>query len=102
MRAFIRFLRSSAVWWNTRMTASVTLRYSSTGTKSYSVGAILGMIDVPPPVSSWKPRLPSTIFGMKPMSWMAVMAQSRSQPEKAVLNFRGSACVYGWRTKYRA
>ena len=59
------------------------------------------IIEVPPPVNSLNPRLPSTTLGMNPMSWIAVIAQSRSQPEKAVLNFRGSACVNGWRTKYR-
>ena len=93
MRAFILFLRSSSVRWKTRITASVTLRYSSSGTKSYRVGASFGMIEVPPPVNTWNPRWPPSTFGMNPMSWMAVMAQSRAQPEKAVLNFLGSPCV---------
>ena len=93
IRAFIRFFRSSSVRWKMRMTASVTFRYSSTGTNSYNVGANFGIMDVPPPVSALKPRLPFWITGMKPMSWIEVIAQSRSHPENAVLNLRGSPWV---------
>ena len=93
MRAFIRFLRSSSDRWNILMAASVTFRYSSAVTKSYSVSAMRGMIDVPPPISSWNPFSPSRTLGMKPMSWIAVMAQSFSQPEKAVFHLRGRAWV---------
>ena len=46
-----------------------------------------------------KPFLPSLSVARKPRSWMAVIAQSLVQPEKAVLSLRGNICVSGWRTK---
>ena len=103
MRAFILFLRSSSDASNTRSTASQTRRKSLTGTNSYSVGAMRAMMERPPPTTILKPRssCPSTsrTRGMKPMSWMLVMAQSLSQPENAVLILRGMDCVTGWRRK---
>ena len=57
------------------------------------------MIEVPPPTTISKPLTPSLIRGMKPMSWMPVIARSASEDEKAVLILRGISCVVGWRTK---
>jgi hypothetical protein len=47
------------------------------------------MIEVPPPIRISKPRSPSRIRGMKPPSWMAVIATSASVALNAVLNLRG-------------
>ena len=59
------------------------------------------MMDVPPPMSILNPFCPSWMRGMKPTSWIPVMAQSRSQPEKADLILRGIDWVKGCLTKYR-
>ena len=101
MRARARFLRSQSWRSKIRKTASATLRYSpsSAWTNSYSVGAMRGMIDVPPPTRISKPALPSLIRGMKAMSWMPVIARSSSVAVNAVLTLRGISCVVGWRTK---
>ena len=57
------------------------------------------MIDVPPPTRISTPFTPSRSRGMKPMSWMPVMARSSSVAVNAVLILRGISCVVGWRTK---
>ena len=101
IRARARFARSQSWRSKTRMTASVTLRYSpsSAVTKSRSVGATRGMIDVPPPTRISKPFTPSRMRGMKATSWMPVIARSSSVAVKAVFTLRGMSCVVGWRTK---
>ena len=62
-----------------------------------------GWIEVPPPIRTSTPFtcLPSTslTLGMKPTSWMPVMARSASLAVKAVFTFRGISWVVGWRTK---
>ena len=63
------------------------------------LGEIRGMIEVPPPTRISKPLTPSRTRGMKPMSWMPVIARSSSVAVKAVLTLRGISCVVGWRTK---
>ena len=88
-RAFILLRLSSSELWNTLSAASVILRYSSVLTNSYSVGAMRGMIDVPPPITILNPRCPSLTAGRNPTSCMPVIAQSRAQPENAVLILRG-------------
>ena len=77
------------------------LRYSPSSalTKSISVGAIRGMIEVPPPIRISKPFTPSRSRAMKATSWMPVSARSLSEPVNAVLTLRGISCVVGWRTK---
>ena len=57
------------------------------------------MIEVPPPTTISTPRTPSRSFGMKPMSWIRVIATSSSVAVNAVLILRGISCVVGWRTK---
>jgi hypothetical protein len=57
------------------------------------------MIEVPPPTRISTPRTPSRSRGMKPMSWMPVIATSSSVAVNAVFTFRGISCVVGWRTK---
>jgi hypothetical protein len=63
------------------------------------------MIEVPPPIRISTPftRLPSISrsFGMKPTSWIPVIARSASDAANAVFTFRGISWVVGWRTKYR-
>ena len=73
----------------------------SASTKSYNVGAMRGMIDVPPPTTTWKPLTPSSLtLEMKAMSWMPVIERSSAGvPSNAVLILRGISCVVGWRTK---
>jgi hypothetical protein len=62
-----------------------------------------GMIEVPPPIRISTPFacLPSTSFtlGMKPTSWIPVIARSSSEALKAVFTLRGISWVVGWRTK---
>ncbi len=59
-----------------------------------------GMIEVPPPTRTSKPRTPSRIREMKPMSWMPVIDRSSpGVPSNAVLILRGISCVVGCRTK---
>ena len=101
MRARARLTRSQSWRSKMRKTASAHLRYSpsSAVTKSTSVGAIRGMIDVPPPTRISKPLTPSRSRAMKAMSWMPVSARSVSDPVNAVLTLRGMSCVVGWRTK---
>ena len=57
------------------------------------------IMERPPPTTILNPRFisPSTSLslGTKPMSWMLVMAQSFSQPEKEGLDLRGMAWVTG-------
>ena len=57
------------------------------------------MIEVPPPTRISTPRTPSRTRGMKPMSWMPVIATSSSVAVNAVFTLRGISCVTGWRTK---
>jgi hypothetical protein len=57
------------------------------------------MIDVPPPTRISKPFTPSLMRGMKPMSWMPLIARSSSVALNDVLTLRGISCVVGWRTK---
>ena len=101
MRARARLTRSQSWRSKMRKTASAHLRYSpsSAVTKSTSVGAMRGMIDVPPPTRISKPRTPSRSRAMKAMSWMPVSARSSAAPVNAVLTLRGISCVVGWRTK---
>ena len=62
-----------------------------------------GWIEVPPPIRISTPRtsLPSTslTLGMKPTSWISVIARSSSLALKAVFTLRGISWVVGWRTK---
>ena len=62
-----------------------------------------GMIDVPPPIRISKPRTCSPSIsrtrGMKPPSWMPVIARSSSVALKAVLNLRGISWQTSLRTK---
>ena len=102
MRARARLTRRKSWRSKIRRHASATLRYSpsSRPTKSYSVGATRGMIDVPPPTRTSTPRTPSRSRARKAMSWMPVSERSASGvPSKAVLILRGIICVVGWRTK---
>ena len=59
-----------------------------------------GMIDVPPPTRTSKPRTPSRVAGDE---GDVVDAGDRAvlvgAPLKAVLTLRGMSCVVGWRTK---
>jgi hypothetical protein len=57
------------------------------------------MIEVPPPIRISKPRRPSLIRGMKPPSWMPVIARSSSVAENAVLYLRGISWQTSLRTK---
>ena len=57
------------------------------------------MIEVPPPTSISKPRLPSLTFARNAMSWISEIARSAGVPSKDVLILRGISCVSGWRTK---
>ena len=101
MRARARFARSHSWRSKTRMTASVTFRYSpsSAETNSRRVGATRGMIEVPPPTRISNPFTPSRMRGMNATSWIPVIARSSSVAAKAVLTLRGISCVVGWRTK---
>ena len=74
MRALARFLRSSSACSKRRTTASETFRYSSIGTNSRRTVALRGMMLRPPPVTISKPFTPSRMRGMKPRSWMPVIA----------------------------
>ena len=78
MRARARLTRSQSWRSKMRSTASVYLRYSpsSAVTKSISVGATRGMIEVPPPTRISKPLTPSRSRAMKATSWMPVSARS--------------------------
>jgi hypothetical protein len=71
----------------------------SSSTNSYSVGAMRGMIDVPPPTRTSTPLTPSRSRARNAMSWMPVIERSSGEPSNAVLILRGIACVVGWRTK---
>ena len=102
MRARARLTRRKSVRSKIRKHASATFRYSpsSSPTNSYSVGAMRGMIDVPPPTRTSTPRMPSRSRARKAMSWMPVSERSASgAPSNAVLILRGIICVVGWRTK---
>ena len=78
MRARARFTRSQSCLSKRRNTASAHFRYSpsSAVTKSTSVGATRGMIDVPPPTRISKPLTPPETFAMNAMSWMPVIERS--------------------------
>ena len=73
----------------------------SASTNSFRVGATRGMIEVPPPTRISTPGLLSvaSFTGMKPTSWMPVIARSSAVAVKAVLTLRGISWVVGWRTK---
>ncbi len=101
MRARARLTRSQSWLSKMRKQASAIFRYSpsSAVTKSTSVGATRGMIDVPPPRRTSNPRTPSRSRARKAMSWIPEIARSSGVPSKAVLTLRGMSCVVGWRTK---
>ena len=100
-RARARLARSQSWRSKMRKTASAIFRYSPSSARAnaYSVGAIRGMIDVPPPTRTSKPRSPSRSRARNAMSWMPVMERSASEPVNAVLTLRGMSWVVGWRTK---
>ena len=102
MRAMARFFRSMSAALKMRMTASLTFRYSSSDTNSRTTIASRGMIARPPPQTILNPCTPFWMRGMKPRSWMPVIATSESSALKATLNLRGSSWVSGLRSQKRA
>ena len=93
-------------WSNTLKQASMVGSNSSRGVKSSRARAGCGVVPSPPAMNTRKPRstVPSSVWRATPItptSLNMAWPQSVSQPEKLILNLRGSRWLIGLRTKCR-
>ncbi len=100
MRA--RSLLSRLPWFEkTRRIDSIVASRSSRGVNSSRARAACGLAPRPPATKTRNPasRVPSSsvrVVAMTPTSLNMAWPQSVSQPEKLILNLRGSRCASGW------